>query len=231
MTGKVLVNNTPGLLILIIPLAFVIVILYSAWPLLIALAVLAIALNVWQRYQWKQWSQKINPFFNELIRENQGCITAMDLSVKANLNGRDAQNFLAKKAEEYGAQRKDYRDKGTVYYFLTASALGSIFADSEPIWELDNEGESSANKVAATTISSSSQNTASLPNTNTNQGLSSALIQGELAQRLNVHTATVGKRKMNPDFPEWTQKKDPDGIAWQYIPEEKTFTPAGKQKR
>lgn len=227
MTGKVLVNNTPGLLILIIPLAFVIVILYSAWPLLIALAVLAIAFNVWQRYQWKQWSQKINPFFNELIRENQGCVTAMDLSVKANLNGRDAQNFLAKKAEEYGAQRKDYRDKGTVYYFLTASALGSIFADSEPIWELDSEGESSPNTVAVTATSSSSQETTSLPKVNTNQGLSSALIQGELAQRLNVHTATVGKRKMNPDFPEWTQKKDPDGIAWQYLPEEKTFVPGG----
>lgn len=231
MTGKVLVNNTSGLLILIIPLAFVIVILYSAWPLLIALTVLAIALNVWQRYQWKQWSQKINPFFNELITENQGCITAMDLSVKANLSGQAARQFLEKKAEEYGAQRKKYQDKGIVYYFLTASALGTIFADSEPIWEIDSEGNESVateNRqlpephLAATEPENPNTN---LPLVNSHPDKSVTLIQGELAQRLNVHTATVGKRKLNPDFPEWTRKKDPDDIAWQYLPEEKTFAP------
>src|SRR4028118_1030946 len=145
MTGKAINSSATGLLILILPIAFLIVLLFKAWPVLLVLFILSISYQVWQQYQWKQWSKQVNPFFNDLIKQNQGCLTPLDLSMKANLSGSAAQRYLDKKAEEFGAQRQTYEDKGTVYYFLTASALGSIFDESEPQPEL--EGESSSNQT------------------------------------------------------------------------------------
>jgi hypothetical protein len=52
-----------------------------------------------------------------------------------------------------------------------------------------------------------------------------ALIQAELAKRLDLNSSTVGRRKSDPDFPEWSQSKDPEGKAWAYVPETKLFIP------
>lgn len=139
MTGKILDDGANSALILILPIALALVFLFVAWPFVLAVLVFGTAWKIWQRYQWKQWTQQVNPFFNQLIKENRGCLTAVDLSVKANLTGAAAQRFLEKKAEEYGAQKQDYEDKGAVYYFLTASALGSILDDSEPINSLPEQ--------------------------------------------------------------------------------------------
>jgi hypothetical protein len=35
----------------------------------------------------------------------------------------------------------------------------------------------------------------------------------------------VGRRKSGPDFPEWSQSKDPEGIAWKYVSETQMFVP------
>jgi len=53
----------------------------------------------------------------------------------------------------------------------------------------------------------------------------SALIQAELAKRLDVHPSTVGKRKTDSDFSEWSQCRDPEGIAWVFDNKNKTFSP------
>ncbi len=285
MTGKAINNSATGLLILILPIAFLIVLLFKAWPVLLVLFILSISYQVWQQYQWKQWSKQVNPYFNELIKQNQGCLTPLDLSMKANLSGSAAQRYLDKKAEEFGAQRHTYEDKGTVYYFLTASALGSIFDESEPRLEL--EGESSSNPTpelmealaqTATNPSeayrsdvpepsdSSDEEEPSLPesafsteqieealepmplaNSEETESLdeeqedlwteptdkepkaSGALIQAELAKRLDVHSSTVGKRKSDPDFSEWSQSRDPEGMAWEYSAETREFLPVEKK--
>jgi hypothetical protein len=273
MTGKVIDSSPSSLLILIIPIAFLIVLLFKAWPMLLALLIFSICFKVWQQYQWKRWSQKVNPYFNQLIKENQGCLTPLDLSIKANLTGSDARRYLEKKVEEFGAQRQVYEDKGTVYYFLTASALGSIFDESEPL--LDLEGESSspqaqrlmesplepetspeslsefsdapesndddqeqaiASSFPTTEIESDQLAPIALPDEATEdlwehserQPDSPALIQAELAKRLDVHSSTVGKRKSDPDFSEWSQSRDPEGIAWEYSPITKEFLPMEK---
>lgn len=286
MTGKVIDNSATGLLVLILPLAFLIVLLFKAWPVLLALFVISVSLRVWQQYQWRQWSKQVNPYFNQLIKENQGCLTALDLSMKANLSGSAAQWYLDKKAEEFGAQRREYEDKGTVYYFLTASALGSLFEDSEPAIEAESEDVADPTSKLldvlthkehkpATTESSTTRSLLEALKPSTQKEPSSPvesvevtspetvqvdlepakpqepeppkappdkddlwehvpektqldlqpLIQAELAKRLDVHSSTVGKRKSDPDFPEWSQSRDPEGIAWQYSPETKEFLP------
>ncbi|MGK7943789.1 MAG: hypothetical protein AB4058_04905, partial [Microcystaceae cyanobacterium] len=144
MTGKVLSENSNGILILIFPIAAGIILLYKVWPFLLLLLFLIILWRVWDSYQWSQVSQQVNPFFNQLIQENQGCLTAMDLSMKTNMSSRSAKRFLDRKAEEYGALRKDRGEEGIVYYFLTATALGSIFDDSEPEALLESDRPSLA---------------------------------------------------------------------------------------
>jgi hypothetical protein len=272
MTGKVIDNSATGILILIIPIAVLMVLLLQAWPVLLALLVLSISIKVWQHYRWKQWSKEVNPYFNQLIKDNQGCLTPLDLSMKANLSGSDARRYLDKKSEEFGAQRQVYEDKGTVYYFLTASALGSIFDESEPL--LDLEGEASSPPVPQLIEAPLQTDTPELPSDLSdlpepsedafstheieealeplpqveNKELDSqdeepedlwtakdqeakdsrSLIQAELAKRLDVHSSTVGKRKSDPDFSEWSQSRDPEGIAWEYSLLTREFLPVEK---
>lgn len=375
MTGKVIDSSATGLLILLIPLAFLSVLLYKAWPVLLALFVIIIGVRIWQQYQWKRWSKQVNPYFNQLIEANQGCLTALDLSMKASVSGRAAQQYLDKKAEEFGAQRRNYADKGTVYYFLTASALESLFEDIEEFLpeqedevvtaqattliesptqqeskpsesevlskdveeppepttkeeqpsspdellaqktpEVDAEPQvqpepvteeppSSLKELLAQKIAEADTEPQEQPEPVTEEQPSSLkelltqkkaeevdtepqpepvteeqpspslkellaqkkaevdtepqvqptpesqevlnekedlgtdlleqeehivlqpLIQAELAKRLDVHSSTVGKRKSDPDFTDWSQSRDPEGIAWVYLPETKEFMP------
>lgn len=131
MTGKVLDRKSAGILVLILPLGIGLVLLYRAWLYILFAIGIFLAWNVWANYQWQQWSLQVNPLFNQLIQENQGCLTAVDLSLKGNLTASAAKKFLERKADEFGAYSRSYQDKGTVYYFITASTLGKIFDESE----------------------------------------------------------------------------------------------------
>jgi hypothetical protein len=271
MTGKVLDNGSAGALVLILPLAFGFVVLYMLWPFLLFIAAMIIAFKLWQDYQWQKWCREINPDFNQLIKENRGYVTPVDLSVQANLTARAAKAFLVRKSEEYGTKPQNVAKKGVVYYFPTASALGSILDDSEPehavnsyqlaakesnklsvrgIAQLAKQEQSEIidtattaefSSVAQLTKAESPQSerlrreTTELPLTSStailepesetdssiaNQPASidagQSLIQAELAKRLDLNSSTVGRRKSDPDFPEWSQSKDPEGIAWKY---------------
>lgn len=266
MTGKVLDNSATSALILILPIAVAIVVLFSAWQWLLLLMAAILAWRIWEKYQWQQWCKQVNPFFNQLVKDNQGCLTPLDLSLKANLTGGAAKRFLEKKAEEFGAQRKIYEDRGVVYYFLTASALGSIFDDSEPVWQLEGTPSPGVqiSSVQQQVKEPSPKNIAQLVDLEENQPISEvesqvstaeavqpleesppaqievdrsvtespseepestglSLNQADLAKRLDINPSTVGRRKSEPDFPEWSQSKDPEGVAWKYIPETKMF--------
>jgi hypothetical protein len=263
MTGKVFQSSAANPLILILPLALVIIILLTAWPLLLILTIGSLIWRVWENHQWKQWTEIVNPYFYDLIHENQGCLTPLDLSAKANLTSKAAKRFLDKKAQEYGAQHKIYDDKGIVYYFLTASAFGSILEDSEPPLEIETEAveikdsfevaraysglkdlfaeeddfhEASVNEIAQLVELENSQ-TSSETTVENNSPISTSnlkplcLIQSELAKRLDLHPSTIAKRRSDADFPEWSQSKDPEGIAWTYLRKDKLFIPLKDQKR
>ncbi|GAB4225159.1 MAG: hypothetical protein Kow0049_02500 [Stanieria sp.] len=274
MTGRVLDNSSAGILILIIPVAFVVLVLYKFWLVLLILALLIVAWKTWQNYQWEKWSEQVNPYFNQLVRDNKGYLTPLDLSLVANLTSKSAKVFLERKADEYGVAPKQVQDKGVVYYFPTASALGRIFDDSEPFGDFDDEEEEtfttpqlvsagSASKPptkslfrelaeqkakqeqnqtttqvepTASTSAESIQVDAPMPaaTATETQPLDSATIteqsslslsQADLSDRLEVHSSTVGRRKSQPDFPEWSQSRDPEGIAWRYLEEEQLFVP------
>ena len=55
-----------------------------------------------------------------------------------------------------------------------------------------------------------------------------SLTRIELAERLGIKVESLGNRitgKMASTFSEWSKKRDPDGITWQYYPETKLFFP------
>ena len=290
MTGKIIDSGAPVALALIVPIALVLVVLYTAWPFILLVIALMIGWKIWENYQWQKLSQKVNPFFNQLVKENQGCLTQTDLSIKANLSPAVAKQFLEKKSEEYGAQRQHFNNKGTVYYFLTASAIGSMFEDSETLTNSESEelklqtsksskfdleesqplaseiaqlvnlesdpnftkeqesqqfSHQSVDNLAASekldpeqkeSIASQYSSVSDLDSSSESSEPESSsenfarithqsLIQAELAKRLALNSSTVGRRKSDPDFPEWSKSKDPESIAWKYVPNTKMFVP------
>ncbi len=242
MTGQVLDRNSNGLLVLIIPMAFAIVIICQLWPVLLGLSVIIISWKTWQNYQWRKWCRLVNPFFNDLVQENRGYLTPMDLSLKANLSSRSAKAYLERKSEEYGTKPQNIKDKGLVYYFPTASALGRIFDDSDPFGEVEEEvtitstspqtisTESTVSAESTTKESSSvsfkeitqlaqeKAKTATATSTLDKTEITS-LNQADLAKRLDVNSSTVGrqKTKSEAEFAIWSLSKDPEGISWKYV--------------
>ncbi len=246
MTGQVLDRNSNGLLVLIIPMAFAIVIICQLWPVLLGLTVVIISWKSWQNYQWRKWCQIVNPFFNDLVKENRGYLTPMDLSLKASLSSRSAKAFLERKSEEYGTQPHKVKDKGVVYYFPTASALGRIFDDSDPFGDVEEE-EVTTTSTSPQSISTSSTTKESNPisfkeitqlaqekakTATTTSTLDKteikSLNQADLAKRLDVNTSTVGrqKTKSEAEFAIWSLSKDPEGIAWKYVTSTNEFVPS-----
>ena len=247
MTGKVLENNSPSVLILILPLALFLVVLYTAWPIFLGIFALILGWKFWDTYQWQQWCKKINPYFTELIRENQGYLTPIDLSLKANLTGSAAKRFLDRKALEYGAQRRviEGEQNTTAYYFITASSLGTIFDDSEPVAEAELEAlpppslhpfSPSQTEIKEPTSafaplvelkeSREQENDRIIERPSSPQIPSQSvlsLIQADLAKRLDINTSTLTRRRLDKDFPQWSQSKDPEGVAWKYLAENKIF--------
>jgi Heavy metal associated domain 2 len=51
----------------------------------------------------------------------------------------------------------------------------------------------------------------------------SSLSTAALAKRLQVASQTLTRNRSKPNFVEWTQAKDPEGVAWHYDLKSKTF--------
>ncbi|BCL36736.1 hypothetical protein NSMS1_31830 [Nostoc sp. MS1] len=212
---------------------------------MLALIVLAIGFRIWQEYQWQQWCQRVNPIFSQLVRENQGKITPMDLAIRGNFPGPTAKRYLDGKASEFGASLLPAPEGGEIYYFITASILGNILDSSEPVRQIASQPVATEARsllapppepvvepehIAETEVELEAE--LLLPATHqevkpnlSRQLVFGSLIQSELAKRLNVYSSTVYKRRNDPEFPEWTRSRDPDGIAWSFSERTKEFFP------
>lgn len=237
MSEKTLEGSGKGFLVLLLPISFVIIFLMTTWKFLLAVLVLLIGFNVWQQYQWQQWCQQVNPTFSQLIRENQGKITPVDLAIRGNFPGTKAKRYLDTKASEFGASILPAGDSGEVYYFITGSILGNILDSSEPVKQLapspiTKEARSLLAPPHTETVVAETEEelpppvvTEAAKQNLAKQLIFGSLIQSELAKRLNVYSSTVYKRRNDPDFPEWSRSRDPDGIAWSFSEKTKEFFP------
>jgi hypothetical protein len=55
------------------------------------------------------------------------------------------------------------------------------------------------------------------------QLLPTELTNKELVQRLRVKNTTLAYRREKVDFPQWSRKHDPDGIAWTWDPKDMVY--------
>jgi hypothetical protein len=238
MSEKLIESDGKGFLVLLLPISFLIIFLVSTWKILLVILMLVSGFKVWQEYQWQQWCQQVNPVFHQMIRENQGKITPMDLAIRGNFSGTRAKRYLDSQATEFGASIETSPEGGDFYYFMTASVLGSILDSSEPVKQLKSTSvnETARSLLAAPETQTEESETETEPETHLQtepevkrsleeQLMFGSLIQSELAKRLNVYSSTVYKRRNDPEFPEWCRSKDPDGIAWTYSEKTKEFFP------
>jgi hypothetical protein len=298
MSEKTIESYGKGFLVLLLPISFLVVFLVSTWRIWLGLILLITSINLWQRYQWDKWCEGVNPMFHQLIQQNQGSVTPMDLAVRGNFSGDKAKRFLDTKASEFGASVLNTNDGKQVYYFMTANILGSIFDSSEPVKQEPRKSSTTAmpllaaptttpfvieEKQPALVVAETSTATyqvkeaeliqAEVPETDNKetevqqaevkhalsqepellqaelpqaevkepeqvheqatktlaqQLVFGSLIQSELAKRLSVYSSTVFKRRDDPDFPEWSRNRDPDGIAWRYDRKAREFFPIEK---
>jgi hypothetical protein len=129
-------KSATGCLLVLIPAALTMSALFVAWPVILGMTLLIAGGNVWQSYEWSKTAQSIDPVFQQLIVQNRGEISPIDLSLRANISGKVSQRYLATRADEFGTGSRQHPDRGQVYYFVSISTLGSIFDDSERELEL-----------------------------------------------------------------------------------------------
>lgn len=232
MTEQATDNNgsVSGFLIVLLPIAILIIFLFATWPIILFLLLLSVGLNIWQQYQWQKWSKQVDPLFYNLIQLNQGAITPLDLAMKADFSAVTAKRYLDTKAREFGAQCRNYDRQDAVYYFITASILGNILDESEPLPQLEEVKEPQPSTATSfvekeTAVFSPLQKQEVEEHIEEIEQTPLGLIQSDLAKRLDVHSSTIYKRRDDPDFSSWTQTRDPEGISWTYSPDTRLFSP------
>jgi hypothetical protein len=238
MSERIIENNGKTFLLLILPISFVIIFLVSTWRILLMVLVLLIGLNLWQQYKWENWCEQVNPIFYQLIRENQGKITPIDLAIRGNFPGTAAKRYLDSKATEFGTSFTETADDNQTYYFITASILGDILDSSEPVKKNTTSLGSKntyalvsppltvlADEVGESEPLNVNNEEVGVKKTLTQQLAFGSLLQSELAKRLKVYSSTIYKRRNDPDFAEWSRSRDPDGIAWSFSRKTKDFFP------
>jgi hypothetical protein len=120
-------NAAPEFLIILIPAAFFAVVLATAWKFILGITLLLTGNSVWQNYQWTKLSQQINPAFSQLVIEQQGEVTPLELSMRANVGGTVANRYLNNKAVEFGGVSYQTPNGNQVYSFLTIGTLSRTF--------------------------------------------------------------------------------------------------------
>ena len=124
-------KSATGCLLVLIPAALTMSALFVAWPFILGVTLLIAGGNIWQSYEWSKTARSIDPIFQQLIVQNRGEISPIDLSLSAKVAGTVANKYLAIRADEFGTGSRQHPDRGQVYYFISVSTLGTIFDDSE----------------------------------------------------------------------------------------------------
>ena len=68
-------------------------------------------------HKWISKEVKIREIFFNLIQQNQGSITAIDLAIAANISGTEAKKYLKKYAVEFDATFDETAEGNLVYLF------------------------------------------------------------------------------------------------------------------
>jgi hypothetical protein len=125
-------NAPPEFLLILIPAAFLAVVLATAWKFILGFALLLTGNNLWQGYQWTKLAQQVDPAFSRLVIEQKGEVSPLELAARAQIGPAVANRYLNNKAVDLGGVSYQSPNGSQVYSFLTVGTLGSTFVDIEP---------------------------------------------------------------------------------------------------
>ena len=167
--------------------------------------VVGIAIAIaWLGWRWRrhrqQRQEQLQAAFHHLVSLNQGRISVLELALQANVASEQAKNFLDRQAKEFTANF-EVNDRGDVDYLFAWSS-------PEPIHQPEVSYQPEPSYQPEATLVEIS-----------------VLHQAALSRRLQVSPSTISQRKNKSDFADWSQQKDPAGIAWIYCSETKKFYP------
>lgn len=210
-------SNLWGYLTLILPVSFGIVLTLESWRVCLALATTAGFGWAWKRYRRQQQNKlaHLDTVFYQLVQENQGRVTTLDLAMKAKIPGEQVQKYLDKRAKEFAAEYEITEQGGIVYWFQTAKSVDTV----------SQIGLSTLTVPTSSDVARKSPELFPLASPQDPEKLQVSCNQSELARRFNVHPNTLSKWKAKPEFIEWSRQKDPEAIAWEYSVENKRFYP------
>ena len=201
----------------------------------VELGVMAIgAWTIWSSYQQIKQRKKayLQEVFSQLLEENNGCITALDLAMKGNISAPAAKKYLERRAQEFAAEFEMNQQGGILYLFTTAKSARAIevkVVSPEPVEKPLPESTEIRRQLKddpAVSVNIDYPNNYGREIEDEKSEIAqSPLNQAKLAKRLQVHSSTVSKRKINANFDEWSRNLDPEGVAWTYSPETKRFYP------
>jgi len=106
----------------------------------------------------------------------------------------------------------------------TITPIGSSIKSSIEL-SSDQSSRQTASQSASQATSQTTRNFNKLVSKLTGELLNEPLIQSQLARRLAVSPSTIGARKLKPDFAQWSQMKDPQGLIWRYCEDTRQFFP------
>ncbi|MGB3405269.1 MAG: hypothetical protein WBA77_21475 [Microcoleaceae cyanobacterium] len=211
-------KNLSPALTLILPLALLLLFLQKILPLLIAIATVSGGWHLLRRYRQKSYKHQgnLDDIFYRFIQEHQGRVTVLDLAMHSKFPPQQVQQYLDQRAAEFSAQYEVTEQGGMIYYFETVQSLFSP-PTANPSQTISSP-ETQQKQVALFPVADESS-------VETNSSCPRELNQSELAQRLDVHPSTIRNWKHKSEFQQWSEKKDPDAIAWYYSTETKRFYP------
>ncbi len=108
-------RSATGFMLVLIPAALAMSAIFIAWPVILGVTLAIAGGNIWQSYEWSKTARSIDPVFQELIIQNRGEITSLDLALNANISGAVSNRYLTAKAGEFGTGSRQHPDLGQVY--------------------------------------------------------------------------------------------------------------------
>lgn len=180
---------------------------------------LAVVWWFWQQHRRLQTRQqnRLHDVFYSLLQAQHGRITLLDFAMTASIPAIAARHYLDHRAKEFAA-RFEVTEQGDVVYVFSSlqwerstSALKPTALKPTPLKPIPLRRTDKA-------ITHESADSTMLP---------ASLTQAELAKRLGVAAKTISRKKHSPLLQDWTQTRDPDGVAWSYAAQSQRFYPIG----
>lgn len=189
-------------------------VLHRLLPMLQVLVPGCISWGLWQRHcrAEKRRHKKLHTSFYRLLREHHGRMTLLDFAMTAEIPAIAARHYLDSRAQEFAARFEVTEQGDVVYVFSTLQ-----FSHSQPLAATPMVQPLVSTPTARAKADCMNPSPASLT-------------QAELAQRLGVAAKTISRKKHSSTLADWTQTRDPDGIAWSYAAQAQRFFPSSDDR-